>query len=366
MPETRRPLWDDTKISADQLRKVQNAINGDDTKWSFWLDWFDRALAGTEFRWDLLERIALSDVPKDGTEPPAASYHAFWKGTDAEVNERINAIWEHWIGEPKTQNNLQDADLEGAVVATPNAEDVSLDTETQKWRTDPITDVTPNHMEDAVAEIEEMLSRVLGDVDGMINRLPLDKELSMLSDARKHIDAPARLHKLCRRALGRVRAKINNGDCPAQDKDPDMEDLVGTLLEVTTTLINRDPEVKEAFELMQEAPTLPADGEDAAAMSEASENLVDLSEGAMSEDFALYSQIIISMQVTQEERREAFYVLASRMARMESAMRKGLADSNAVFKIYKDAATNVGIAAGAATSPLWWKNAMEIILKFFG
>lgn len=99
------PLWPDGPRDADFWPELREQLRAADDDWSFWITWYDHALTGTETRHDLLKRIALSDLPADGTARAPEDYDAFWQGTDAEVNARINAIWAEWQTANATARN---------------------------------------------------------------------------------------------------------------------------------------------------------------------------------------------------------------------------------------------------------------------
>lgn len=109
VPETGPALWQDQDNPfADTWRELKTHLPAD---WHFfWTDWYDRALEGRETRWDLLERIALSKLPKRAEPYAPEDFDAFWERSDAEVNGRINAIWEEWKA-ARTVDPIEDIGL---------------------------------------------------------------------------------------------------------------------------------------------------------------------------------------------------------------------------------------------------------------
>lgn len=65
-----RPLWGETTNSlAGDWRAITSRIDPQaNPEWAFWLDWYQRALDGTETRWALLRDIALLDKDADGRD----------------------------------------------------------------------------------------------------------------------------------------------------------------------------------------------------------------------------------------------------------------------------------------------------------
>lgn len=369
------PLWSGDQSDGELWSDLRLRLQSADEDWSFWITWYDHTLAGTETREGLLKRIALSDLPSDGTVREPEDYDVFWEGTDAEVNARVNAIWAEWQAAQRVEAETvpDDDQLDRVEARTYNAETVSFDNVTAHWRTDPVTGLAPVHLEEAVAEIEELLNRLRDERGRLRNPFPLETELDMLAGARQRIGAPRRLHSLCKSVLRRLQPKIANADCPPPDKDPDMADLVGTLLDVSATLINRDPEVKEAVALTDNAPDIAPDSEEAGLFVEASIALEPISQGPLAEDFGLLAQIVVSPDVSVEERREAIFVLSGRilrvlrgMAAWEKELRDRVTDINGALKPYVDLGKNAIWLTGVATVPVWVPGILQLILRLFG
>ncbi len=93
-PQSTPSLWPSEKNPFETEWTV--VANTRPANWGFWVTWYTRALQGTETRWDLLERIALSNLePRaDGEPREPEEYAPFWTGSDAEVNARIQAVVE--------------------------------------------------------------------------------------------------------------------------------------------------------------------------------------------------------------------------------------------------------------------------------
>ena len=82
--------------------------------WSFWLDWYQRALEGRPQNWPLLLEVAIQD-------------NAFWEGSDAEVNARIAEIVERGATIVAKYASLTDETLATAANAYPLGESLTRD-----------------------------------------------------------------------------------------------------------------------------------------------------------------------------------------------------------------------------------------------
>ncbi|MEP3347857.1 MAG: hypothetical protein ABJN34_02495 [Litoreibacter sp.] len=104
------PLWADDdnplqKLWVDLVPELRAQFTGSEQSaraeegidYSFWIDWYERALKGTETRWEMIAKIALiaDDV---------------WQGDPSVLMDKINAIWQRKTdqGTPTSQAAVVD------------------------------------------------------------------------------------------------------------------------------------------------------------------------------------------------------------------------------------------------------------------
>ncbi|EPX81255.1 hypothetical protein thalar_00705 [Litoreibacter arenae DSM 19593] len=308
--------------------------------WSFWIDWYDRALTGTEDRWDMLTEIALLDSK-------------VWEGEASVLMDEINKIWRMH-----------------SAAAAPNGEELSVNSANGRYR------VTP-----AVADTAELYAETRGKLSAVLSlpafQEPLEnqytalrEELDMLRNANAtHDDAPRMLHSTCVRARARLRVKFQNEVCPTPEEDANSLDLLGSVEEVISDLVSQNEKVKQAV-IAKAKVSFELHGDRAEIIAEADMQLAEISEGLLATQMPELAEVIRDPSASDDEKAEALYVSAARLLRVgvieaykgsKSVVGEIEWWSERGVKLTVNAGKIVG-ASAAVTSPLWLENALKVIL----
>ena len=102
------PLYASTdRQSLREWHSIRNRLSADqNVDWSFWIDWYERALQGQQQNWDLLLKLA-----SQGRD--------FWLGSDAEVNARIAEIVNKY-GELESKDNAASSSEPNGLIGDSN------------------------------------------------------------------------------------------------------------------------------------------------------------------------------------------------------------------------------------------------------
>lgn len=160
--------------------------------WSFWLRWWDGALSGNQRDWELQKQVAL--IPDD-----------IWLSGPAAVAEAIRQI-----------------ELDFAISATPNAEDIARD-EHGLFYTLPVSTIRPALFRAAIEKVQDDLTEIRA-APRMANCLAfLADDLRRLDDHFvRYADQPLRIHDVYLKTLRHIEALQRQGLLPA---DTLIEDL---------------------------------------------------------------------------------------------------------------------------------------------
>ncbi|MEL6523597.1 MAG: hypothetical protein AAFQ66_21660 [Pseudomonadota bacterium] len=310
--------------------------------WSFWIDWYQRALDGTEDRWDMLRDIAL--IPDD-----------IWSGDLSTLTEQIN-----------------DVQLKHAVARTPNAETVSINDQTTLLRVDPLSEMPTDYLSEAIAKLQNVTGLFDFERGGSNQYTGIETEWRIIRDAvEKEQSRPRMLHSACFRVMRRMNIRIENGECPAPDKDADIADFLATVTDVAADLMDRDPNVRDAHLGEQALKNLPvADAIDV--ISNASLEVAAVSEGELAQELPEDAKLLTDSSASDTEKRSALYRISSRLLRVSVFIYQGkkalLEEIASVTKTVASIATNsakIGAAAAALSSPAWLADAIKYILALF-
>ena len=281
------PLWPGgANPLAEQWRKVRADWDARGPEWRFWIDWYEDALAGRPPDWAMLEEIAL--LPDED-----------WQKGAAHVNARIADIRTKY-----------------AIKNTPNAEVMSVNPETGRLRVDPISEMPPDHLADAVDKLRDAVALFDFDTDTGNQFRAIKSEWGIVKKAVDQYAArPRMLYSACQRVIKRLTTKVENGECPAPEKDADIGDFHGTVVEVATDLFERDPLVREAVTAKGFRHLPPSHGEDAQKLVNAADAVAGVSEGELAAELPAQARTAVDPDAPEDARKDAFYITASRLLR---------------------------------------------------
>jgi len=150
----RMPLWSGPNPLQGDWERMRDALEAGGQGWGFWIDWYEKALAGAPQDWaGLLTEIALL---------PAEDWD---KGAD-----HVNAL-------------IAGLQLKHAVKNTPNAEVVSFNASTGKLRVDPISEMPRDHLAEAVEKLEGVLGLFEFEQDRGNQFRPIEAEWEIIAQA---------------------------------------------------------------------------------------------------------------------------------------------------------------------------------------
>jgi hypothetical protein len=337
---TRLEDWNQTCI----LLKADSAVD-----WTFWIAWFDRALAGKDIHADMLAPI-LNGLTEDD-----------WLGDPAKVNPLFDDVLAVYHAE-NTAVDL-DTDVDDVIDNTPLGEDLVLGDDSL-FHLVPTDTISEAFMPDILGQIASA-RRILTTTDRQTNAYqPLAEELRILEDAESiHNDRPVLILKDVSRVLKRLAGKIKSGDCPTTTQDANIGDFQGVLVDVQLELVGLSPEVRAYHEAVRPEVNecaLPQITAGANAMSESSD--VVLSEILESE-----IETLSDLSADDDARRNAFYRITGLVVRGYKAARPHLKETAAVIK---DASIVVGAVGSTGGTILWFASPafqefVKTVLKSF-
>lgn len=292
--------------------------------WSFWVRWYEAALAGETLDPEMLLEIAEKD-------------EAFWEGTAGEVNNRIEGIQLKYAGK-----------------ATPNAERIVFNKETRKLRVEAASDLPAPRLEDIrikmrdTSEIFDGEGGENGPYAGLMPEVQIVRRAADRNGAR-----PMQLYDACRRAANRTRRKIELDECPRNDAL--VEDFLEQLDETRFDVIGANEDVREAVDARAEERLKDADPKEAEVLIEAADDFAKVSEGDLAEEMPEDARTVADELASPEERKDALYRYTSRAVRIYGEARKGLGEASGVSK-------DIGIVIGASTAVV---AAIRYVLSLF-
>ena len=190
-------------------------------QWRFWVDWYERALAGKPQDWDLVEKLVFQDDD-------------FWDGNDYEVNERIKAL-------VADHNQSKLNDTERAKQNSPNAEFVRV--LNGRFVTETVIEIDKNFYEQAIERALDAIAEMHGIPVGDNIKGIFDAELERLAQYLERLsDKPLRIYEELMRIVVRVDEKIGYNGLADGRVDDFRTKLDNSALDILT----HDDQVKSA------------------------------------------------------------------------------------------------------------------------
>ncbi|MEM8572022.1 MAG: hypothetical protein AAGG56_14120 [Pseudomonadota bacterium] len=342
----RAPLWPDGNPLQEDWDRAKKELESAGPEWDFWIDWYEKVLAGAPQDWQgLLTDVAL--IPPED-----------WDQGSAHVGRIIKGL-----------------KLKHALLATPNAEVVSFNADTQAFRVDPISEMPRDHLEEATERLANVLDLFDFEGDRSNQYRALSTEHSIIAQAvETYAQRPRMLHRACIRVLKRLDIKIRNGECPDRDSDADIDDFYGTVLAVSVDLFERDPLVREAATRAASARLRDIPPEQAEVLVRAADEVAAVSEGVLAEELPEDARVAVDPGAPDGDRKDATYVTASRLLRVGLLLRAysgGKAFLQEVESLTKTVAgisgnvTKIAATGAGLSLPLWLDEALKIIVGLF-
>ncbi len=303
------PLWSNFKPDwfEEDIRAVIKYCSED---WSFWINWYERALDGHSQNWPLLLEVAIQEED-------------FWKGTDVEINARIAQIVQRGVTIEVPTARVEISALAPAVEVgiskaalekTENGEEIFVNADDQ-LEARPVTELTPaefaeivRRLKDVVALMQTLSTRT--DAYSVVS-IRLEEFGKLLNRRSK---TPVQIHDACRRTIRYLDRSIDIDDLPKDD--PNLEDLRSVLADSELELSQRDAKVRERLRLLADARFDQIKDEHVAAFKAETETLADVSTPDLAEDLRQDIETAGNPSADPQDRQEARYRWTSRFVRM--------------------------------------------------
>ncbi len=299
--------------------------------WSFWVKWYDDALAGLPPNWEMFEEIALIEPETWGKGPRV-------------VNPLINDIRAKHLRK-----------------ATFNAERIVENTQTGKLAVLATSDLPTHSLSDIQNKLLD-LAEVFdgqGGANGPYGELMPEVELTRKA-ATLNNPSPIRLYDMCRRAALRAEARVACGECPKGDAL--VEDFIRQLEEATFDIMGSNAAVRDVATSRAQFRMLQAAPDTGGVLATAASDIAAHSEGELAEELPGDAQLALDPAQPDEVRKSALYVLASRIVRVYLGVRKTLSETHEISKDVAGISKNLAIALGAYPAI---QAAMNYLLSLF-
>ncbi|TCM84444.1 hypothetical protein EV216_11281 [Rhodovulum steppense] len=330
------PLWHAAERPFDgawRSLRAKYPLDGDHP-WAFWIDWYQRALDGTETRWDLLRKIALID-------------DAVWKAGPEAVAAEIARL-QGGEGESRSREEAPDpAVLDAAAARTPNAEIVEVNPDTHLARAVPLSDIDRDFLQDARDRMTDAAG-MFGDLARADNQYGgLKGEVEQLrSGLDRYRDRPQRLHDIALQVARRVDHKEALGECPEAAKDPLIADFKLELIGIAADFRQQDEKVREVALARTTERLIEVSPEAAVGLPAAAAVLAQAAEGELAEELVEDAAVAADPRADPTTRAHAIYRFASRCFRIGSLIYKTTRGALAeVAGISRDVAVIAGSSA---------------------
>ena len=265
-------------------------FHGDE--WRFWVDWYERALAGKPQDWDLVEKLVFQDDD-------------FWDGNDYEVNERIKAL-------VADHNQSKLNDTERAKQNSPNAEFVRV--LNGRFVTETIIEIDKNFYEQAIERALDAIAEMQGIPVGDNIKGIFDAELERLEQYLGRLsDKPLRIYEELMRIVVRVDEKIEYNGLADGRVDDFRTKWDNSALDILT----HDDQVKSAVRARAAAHSEPG----------------------LATEMRADAAIATNPEASEEEQHEARYQTGSRGVRMTGLRDQLVENAEAAEKIAKSGKT---------------------------
>lgn len=254
------PLWHDMdNASADAWAELRKKLEQDKVDWSFWIGFYDAALAGRFVNWTLYEKIATSSaIP--------------WDAPAAEVNAAIQAIVDAWAAENANTGEV-----------------IEFDAEQGHFTATPITAKNTPRLERALFKLQEIhaLIQEYGNYAGILRG-----ELFLIDRAlAEHRDNAFKVYHDTDQALILLRGNIRIGHCPTSSQEPVIGLFETTLLDVKD-MLGDEPEVRPERVEKAKAAFGKLSEEDIRAISDTARELALVSDEALARDLIKDAEIL--------------------------------------------------------------------------
>jgi hypothetical protein len=207
---SRVPLWPGEVPSAlrqlsgepPQALGISGALHreraGAEVDWSFWRDWYRRAQNGEPQNWEMLLEIAIQE-------------EAFWEGSDAAVNARINEI--------VARHTKVTADIaERAKANSANAERIVVN-EAGQFDAEPLVDITPEFFAEALQRVRDAIDEMQAIPTRENLHGACDREIDMIErDVARYANVPLRVYEVLVQVVRDIDARSKDGDLPDGDR----------------------------------------------------------------------------------------------------------------------------------------------------
>ncbi len=195
---------------ASRYRSIQAASGGQE--WSFWHDWFERAIEGKSWHWPTLIEIALQE-------------DHFWEGTDVEINARIRGVVARDetqpTADPLTEQSGPVVDSETLKTAKENslnAEEVFVNA-AGKFDARPLTDAPGHPIAVAIDRALNMVSEMRAAVTNQPNHYSALRTIAdVLATALARPEAvPLYIYEAAMHAIAELHRLTKAGELPPDD-----------------------------------------------------------------------------------------------------------------------------------------------------
>ena len=325
-PLDNRPLWPDTNPLADTWAATKARLRDDSIDWSFWIGWYDAALAGIPPDWALLEKIAL--IPSED-----------WDKGPAHLNGLIAKI--------RTEH---------ALAATANGERIEVNPATGRARLVPETDLP----DDIAAYARRKMAGALALFDGA----PPDQYTGLapaFDVARRALDGaadlPVELFDACASAARITAHRASTGDIPAPEQDALIAEFLTRLRDAAADILAHDAQARDVLERRNAIRGNDALLDNAGLVVEAVAELVPATEGHLAEALPRDAAIATDPDADPEERKVGAFRLAGRILRFAAvALDRAAKTISAGEKV-------VWLGREIAASPRF-QHLLEIVLRY--
>jgi hypothetical protein len=279
-----------------------------DPDYEFWLRWWEGKVSGNQVPWDLQEKVAL--IPTE--------------------------VWRQ--GAEAVAGEIARVELEFAVEASPNAEDIIVNDDGQ-YEAIPRSTLPARTLQDARDRIRDTIQLIRGG-EAQNQHAALLPEGTLLEDVLdRYGDNPLRLYEVCFKVVRHVGTHVANGALPEGDNL--VGDVTGDLQNAADDIYNFDAEVRRTVD----------------ARAKLRFGRLDETEKKQVEDFALAVAERSTPELALEFREDAAAIRSEEVptadtsdnrARLGSRLTRVVALGGQMFKDVTDALIWVG-AVGAGT-----------------
>ena len=274
------PLWLNRENPFEEIwREIVSEVKG--SEWAFWIKWYEDALQGRPQNWQMLEQIALID-PK---------------------------IWE--AGAEAVAKRIAEIELEHAVLATPNAEDIQIN-EAGKYEAVARSSLPSRTLQDANDRIGDVIRQIRAAQAASNQYSALSPEADLLEDVQTRYGENAlRLHEVCFKVIRHVGGYVSDGVLPENDNL--IGDVTGDLQNTADDIYNFDGEAKKAIDARARLRFGKLSDDDKARILALTEAVAVQSEDSLAQELREDAQAIAGEAEPSEETSVNRYRLGSRL-----------------------------------------------------